>query len=366
MKRLLCIVSAMNAGGAETFLMKMLRMIDREHYMMDFCVNSEENFYREEIASLGGKIHVIPAKSKNPIGSFLALKRLVRREGYDYVIRVNEHSLSTLDLLAAKCGGAKHLVMRSSNASSPSRLSRILHKLFFFLPRLIPTVKIAPSTEAAEYTFGKGCVRKGKASLLHNGVDLSVYRYDEAARTEVRRELSLEGKLVVGHVGRFSEQKNHLFLLRVFAEIYQKRPDAVLLLVGKGEKEAEIRLEADRLGITDAVVMTGVRSDVPRVLSAMDIFVFPSLYEGMPNTVIEAQATGLPCVIADTITPEANVTGIVTYRSLGDSPEAWANTALSVCSPIRAQTEDAMRTEEYDTDSVVRRFTELVFLPNNR
>ena len=361
MKRLLCIVSVMNAGGAETFLMKMLRRIDREAYMMDFCVNAEENFYREEIESLGGRIHVIPAKSKHPIGSFLALKRLVRREGYDYVIRVNEHSLSTLDLLAAKCGGAKHLIMRSSNASSPSRLSRILHKMFFFLPRMVPTVKIAPSTLAAEYTFGKGCVRKGKASLLCNGVDLSVYRYDETARTAIREELSLEGKTVVGHVGRFSEQKNHLFLLRVFSEIRKNRPDAVLLLVGKGEKEAEIRLEAERLGIADAVMMVGVRSDVPRVLSAMDVFVFPSLYEGMPNTVIEAQSTGLPCVISDTITPEANVTGLVTYRSLQDSPAEWAENALSALSAPRLQTEEIMREAGYDSDGVAKRFTELVF-----
>ena len=366
MERLLCIVSVMNAGGAETFLMKMLRRIDRERYMMDFCVNAEENLYRAEIESLGGRIHVIPAKSKHPIGSFLALRRLVKREGYDRVIRVNEHSLSTLDLIAAKCGGARHLLMRSSNASSPTRLSRILHKLFFFLPRIVPTVKFAPSTLAAEYTFGKGCVTRGRASLLCNGVDLSVYRYDEAARRALRAELSLEGKTVVGHVGRFTGQKNHLFLLRVFAEMRAKCPDAVLLLVGKGEREQEIRLEADRLGIADAVVMTGVRSDVPRVLSAMDVFVFPSLYEGMPNTVIEAQATGLPCVIADTITREADVTGLVTYLSLSDSPSLWAETALSAREAVRLDTSDVMRRKGYDTDSVVQEFCRLCFSAEKR
>ena len=366
MERLLCIVSVMNAGGAETFLMKMLRRIDRERYMMDFCVNAEENFYREEIEALGGKIHVIPAKSKHPIGSFLALRRLVKREGYDRVIRVNEHSLSTLDLIAAKCGGAKHLAMRSSNASSPTRLSRLLHRLFFFLPRMIPTVKFAPSTEAAEYTFGKGCVKKGRASLLHNGVDLSVYRYDDTARRDVRCELSLEGKTVVGHVGRFTGQKNHGFLLRVFKEMRENCPDAVLLLVGKGEKEQEIRETAERLGIADAVILTGVRSDVPRVLSAMDVFVFPSLYEGMPNTVIEAQATGLPCVIADTITAEADVTGIVTYRSLSDAPALWAETALRVSRAPRCDTSEQMRRAGYDTDGVVQEFTRLAFLSEKR
>ena len=145
-----------------------------------------------------------------------------------------------------------------------------------------------------------------------------------------------------------------------------KCPDAVLLLVGKGEREQEIRLEADRLGIADAVVMTGVRSDVPRVLSAMDVFVFPSLYEGMPNTVIEAQATGLPCVIADTITREADVTGLVTYLSLSDSPSLWAETALSAREAARLDTSDVMRRKGYDTDSVVQEFCRLCFSAEKR
>ena len=165
MKRLLCIISCMNTGGAETFLMKMFRNIDRKQYMMDFCVISKENYYEEEIKQLGGKMFYIPLKSKYPVKSFNAIRRIVKENNYNYVIRVNEHSLSTIDLLAAKSGGAKVLAMRSSNASSGSKISVSLHKMFIFLPKIIPNVKFAPSKLAAKYTFGKKCIENNNSGM---------------------------------------------------------------------------------------------------------------------------------------------------------------------------------------------------------
>lgn len=197
MKRLLCIVSAMNTGGAETFLMKMYRSLDRKKYQMDFCVNSDENFYEQEILKLGGKIYKIPAKSQNVRKWHQELKRVVRENGYQYVIRVCEHSLAVLDLLVAPEGGAKQLIMRSSNTGSGSKKSTAIHKCFRFLPKTVPTVKLAPSTEAAEYTFGKGCVQRGEAFLLHNAIDTNVYCFSESGRERLRKELGLEGNAVL-------------------------------------------------------------------------------------------------------------------------------------------------------------------------
>lgn len=355
MERLLCIVSGMNAGGAETFLMKMLRGMDRTEYVLDFCVTAQENLYESEIKTLGGRLFVVPAKSRHPIASFLAIKRLVKREGYRRVIRVNEHSLSTIDLIAARMGGAKTVIMRSSNASSPKRLGRILHRMFFLLPRIVPNVRFAPSTEAAEYSFGKGCIKKGRAFLIHNGVDTSVFRYRPDTRDALRAELGVGDGVLFGHVGRFNVQKNHSFLLDVFRAIKDREERARFVLIGKGDLENEIREKAERLGILDDIVFTGVRKDIPELLSAMDVFVFPSFYEGMPNTVIEAEATGLPCVIADTITREADITGLVSYLPLTD-PAHWAEVALSKVSSERMNTADAFRAAEYDLDSVVSRF----------
>lgn len=363
MKRLLCIVSAMNTGGAETFLMKMYRSLDREKYQMDFCVNSDENFYEKEIASLGGKIYKIPAKSQNIVKWHKELKRVVRENGYQYVIRVCEHSLAVLDLLVAREGGAKQLVMRSSNTGSGSKMSTVVHRCFCFLPQIVPTVKLAPSTEAAEYTFGQGCVERGEVFLLHNAIDTNVYCFDEIGRERLRKELGLEDKFVVGHIGRFNHQKNHDFLIDVFQEIHDVNSQARLVLVGKGELEEAVRQKVCALGLEEYVTFTGVRQDIPQLLSAFDVFLFPSLYEGMPNTVIEAQATGLPCVISDTITREADITGLVSYLALGN-PEQWSGILLDCTIRGGAERRDItakIREAGYDIRDAAKNFSHLVF-----
>lgn len=361
MKRLLCIVSAMNTGGAETFLMKMYRALDRDKYQMDFLVNSETNFYEKEILAMGGKIYKIPAKSQSLSAWYKGTKKVVHDNGYQYVIRVCEHSLAVLDLLAAKAGGATHLIMRSSNASSGNKKSMMLHKLFRFLPATVPTVKLAPSTEAAEYTFGKGCVERGEVTLLHNAIDTDLYCFDPAGREKIRKELGLTDKFVVGHVGRFNQQKNHEFLVEVFYELLKKRPEARLVLVGKGELEETVRKKISDLDIEQYVVFTGVRKDIPQVLSAFDVFLFPSLYEGMPNTVIEAQATGLPCVISDTITRQAKVTGLVRYCSLAQGSATWVEACEKSKVENRLKYSNALKAAGYDIRDVAPRFVKMVF-----
>lgn len=361
MKRLLCIVSAMNTGGAETFLMKIFRNIDKTKYCMDFCVNVKENYYESEIKSLGGNIYVIPAKSTHPIGSFFKLKNIVRNNKYDYVMRVNEHSLSTIDLIAAKLGGAKKLIMRSSNASSGSKKSVMLHKMFRFLSKTIPDVKIAPSELAAEYTFGKNCIKDGKAFLIHNAVDLDIYKYSIDERNRIRNEFNISDKYVLGHIGRFNQQKNHNFLLDIFKKVLDIRPDSVLMLVGKGELESKIKAKSKELGILNNIIFTGVRSDIPSLLSAMDVFVFPSLYEGMPNTVIEAQATGLPCIISDTVTGEANITKSVKYLPITNI-DLWVDTILKIgIDNIRHNYNKEFIESGYEIKQSVKNFINLIF-----
>lgn len=364
MKKILCIVGSMNAGGAETFLMKVYRMLDKTEYQMDFAVAiTEKGHYDDEITALGGRIHHITPKSKGFIKNFNSVRKIVKENGYQYVLRTSQHSLSALELFAAWLGGAKVRVFRSSNSNTVSGSSKqmLLHKLCGFMPKGLANVRIAPSTEAAEFMFGKGCVEKGRAKLIHNGVDLSVYHYDSDSRKALRAEFGIEeNTLLIGHVGRFNQQKNHGYLLEIFHEIHNKNENTVLMLVGKGELEGEIRAKAETLGITEHIIFTGVRSDVPRLLSAMDVFVFPSLYEGMPNTVIEAQATGLPCVIADTITREANITGLVQYLPL-EAPQNWAEKALAAVHAQRADTRQAFVENKYDIESVAEEFTKLVF-----
>lgn len=368
MKRLLCIVGSMNAGGAETFLMKMYRALDREKYQMDFAVAElGKGFYDDEILSMGGKIYHIIPKSRSFIKNFNDIRELVKNNNYNYVMRISQHSLSGLELLAAKLGGARVRVFRSSNSNttSASKLNQLLHKLCMFMPTFFANFRIAPSTEAAEFMFGEGCVEKGKANLLPNAIDTSLFQYNEDTRCSIRKEFLInKNQLVVGHIGRFNQQKNHKFLIDVFAELLKQKSNALLMLVGDGEKKSEIQEQVKALGIEKSVIFTGIRSDVPALLSAMDVFVFPSFYEGMPNTVIEAQATGLPCVIADTITREAGVTDCVRFKSLHDSAESWADKTLSLFDKDKADRSfysDKMKNAGYDIDSCVKQFVKLTF-----
>ena len=363
MKRLLCLLSGMNAGGAETFLMKVYRNIDREQYQMDFCINVKEKcYYEDEILSMGGRIYRIPAKSENLKKFKRQLSEIIRANGYDNVLRITSSAMGFMDLKIAKKAGAKVCCARSSNASDGDSLkSKIAHRLGRIMYNKYVDVKVAPSDLAAKYTFGNAAYENGKVNIIHNGVDLGGRRIIKKKRLRIREELGIdENTKLVGHVGRFDEQKNHAFLVEAFAKMLEKENNLKLLLVGKGKLKEQIREMAQRLGICDHIVFAGVRSDIPYMLSAMDVFVFPSLYEGMPNTVIEAQATGLPCIIADTITREADITGLVKYMPLSNA-EDWANKALQAINPERADTKESFIKNKYDIQSVADEFVRLIF-----
>lgn len=337
--------------------MKISRALPADEYQLDFIVSADNGCYTQEVLDRGGRIYTIPLRTKDPVGALGGIRRIVRENEYDIVLKLAENSLAALDLIAAKMGGAKTLALRSCNAPmGMSVAGRITHAVLRPLLNAVTTVRLAPSDLAAEFMFGKGKT----VHLLHNGVDLNFFRYDAEGRRKIREEFSLEDKLVVGHVGRFHKQKNHRYLLEVFAKIRALREDAVLLLVGTGELEQPIRDRIQELGIGEAVIFAGQRFDIPQLLSAMDVFVFPSLYEGMPNTVIEAQATGLPCVIADTITREANITALVQYLPLEQTPEYWAQTALSAVLTERPDTAPDFLEHGYDIEGVAKELLRLL------
>ena len=357
MKRVLCIISSLDAGGAETFLMKIYRYLTPLGYQFDFIVSKDGGCYTSEVLELGGKIFVIPTRSENLFGAFNGIRLAVKENQYKYVLKLGEHSLAVLDMLAAKFGGAKVLGVRACNAPTGlSALHRLIHLFCRPFLNYLAKVKIAPSILAANFLFGA----KEDVCMLHNGVDLNVFRYDSMGRESIRKEFGLEDKLVIGHIGRFHKQKNHLFLLETFKEISVLREDAILLLVGTGELEEQICERIKSLNLEERVILTGQRFDIPQLLSAMDAFVFPSLYEGMPNTVIEAQATGLPCVIADTITTEANITGLVKYLPLSLSASEWAKIVLNAVSSTRKNTHNDFAKYGYNIESVAKEFISIL------
>lgn len=366
MKRILCLISNMNAGGAETYLMKLYRNIDTEKYQMDFCINVyEQNYYEDEIISKGGYIYRIPSRSASILEHNKQLSSIIQDNGYDYVMAISSSATSFMDLKIAKKSGAKVTAIRSSNSNlGMSIIAKVLQAFFRILYIKYADILLSPSDLAAENMFGKRYQSNPKFHYLRNGLDLNYFSFKEEKRKSIRNEFNIgDSTIVVGHVGRFYEQKNHVFLLQVFTEMLKHNEDMVLMLVGNGKLESEIHEKASQFGILNKVIFAGVRNDVPDILSAMDLFIFPSLYEGMPNTVIEAQATGLNCLIANTITKEANVTGLVYYKSLKESSQSWASEALRLLKTRSKErnTSQIMIENKYDIQSCTEYFCTTVF-----
>lgn len=369
MKRLLCIIANMNAGGAETFLMKLYRALDKKNYQMDFCINvMQKCFYEDEILSNGGKVFRIKPKSSGLKEFRENLFNIIKNNDYKYVLRITSNAIGFMDLKIAKKAGAKVCSVRSSNSSDGKGLKVwCAHKLGKILYSKYIDVKFAPSDLAAKYTFGEKAYKNREIAILHNGIDLNIYRYDKMDRRTVREELGINENIrLFGHIGRFMPQKNHDFLINIFKEIAIQNDTAKFILVGCGELESEVKNKVKRLGLEEKVIFAGIRSNISQLLSAMDVFVFPSLYEGMPNTVIEAQATGLPCVVSDTITREADITGLVEYVSLNETAEHWAKISLNQLDRGRKDTKQDFIQNQYDIKSVVKEFVSLVFNEGSR
>lgn len=361
---MLCIVSSMDRGGAETFLMKIYRCLDKNEYQMDFCVSKKEKgFYDDEILSQGGKIFYVPPKSKNPFKTFIEIKKIVKSENYNYVLRTSQQSLAALDLLAAKLGGAKVLIYRSSNAGmTGNKINKIINKFFSFLPKIIPNVKIAPSTEAAEFVFGKNAVKKGKVKIIHNALDYKLFKFNKNIRNRVRNELGIKDQVVLyGHIGRFNIQKNHLFLLDIFNEILKREKNSMLLLIGEGEEKIKIISKIKELKLEKSVIILKPQPNANEYLMAMDKLIFPSLFEGMPNIVIEAQATGLPCYVSSTITKEANITGLVKYIKLNFESHIWAQEILNSNNLERRNYKNEFSVNKYLIEDITSDFVKLIF-----
>lgn len=356
----------MDAGGAETVFMKFYRALNKDKYQLDFCVSSDKpGFYDDEIRELGGRIvHTVKKSESGPVASFRRLKEIAREGGYCSAVRSSQHSLSALDLLAMRAGGVPRTVFRSSNTGTVtnSRKEAALHRMFRPLIGLAATSYVAPSTEAGLYMFGKSGVNSGRFSILHNAVDLAEFAYREDARKKIREELGIpDDALVIGHVGRFNQQKNHTFLLDVFAEAARKRSDAVLLLLGKGELLEDVKQQAEALSLSDRVIFAGVRRDAALCYSAMDALAFPSLYEGLPNVVIEAQANGLPCVISSAITQEAVINGNVVSMSLSAGVSSWCEAVSRLSGRRAVDGASELRSAGYDINEELSNFVRLVF-----
>lgn len=329
-RRILQVVGGMNRGGVETWLMHVLRHIDRGKYKIDFLVHTDQPCaYDEEIRSLGSNIYPCLHPS-NPLRYAYNLKKIVSSHGPFDVIHSHVHHFSGFVLrLAFNLHIPKRIAHSHNDLSAIIKISPWYRRLYFwYMHRCIQkyaTIRLACSRPAANNLFGDRWESDPRCRVLYCGIDLRPFE-EFVDRKMVRKELGLPtDAFVIGHVGRFMEQKNHELIIDIFQYVLNQIPNAYLLLVGEGPLRNSIINKVHERGLTERIIFAGSRCDVPRLMKgAMDLFLFPSLYEGLPLAVVEAQACGLPCVISDAIPREVDLRTDLIIRNRLDAPlEVW-------------------------------------------
>ena len=330
--RVLQITDNMNRGGIETFIMNVYRSLDRDKIQFDFLISEPSKCdYEEEILSLGGRIFKIPPKSHG-LKQFIKNSNAFAKDYSDYTtIHIHSSSvLSSLSWLFTNFRKHPHKLLHSHNTESPRDLKGFSKKVGqFFLQRGYQGL-FACSMAAGEWMFGKQALKTPHYQMIKNGIDPAAFYYEEETRKKLREALNIDQQLVIGHIGRFNEQKNHAFILETFKNVHDADPEAVLLLIGQGELLEEMQEKSKNLGLVDAVRFLGVRRDINELLNAMDIFFMPSLFEGLPVVGVEAQATGLPLLLSSNITPEVDISGQALFKSLEAPIEEWCEALLTV------------------------------------
>ncbi len=322
MIRILHCVAGMNYGGYEAFIMNVYRNIDRTKVQFDF-LSSFPGAYDEEIKALGGRIYYIPfITQKGPFVYQNNLNKFFREHKEYTVVHSHMDKFSGSVMVAAKKAGVKTRIAHSHNTANEGGIAYHIVKDFYGLfvnPNC--THRFACSQEAADWMFKE---KRSDCTIIYNSIDVKKYLPNEETRNRLRKELNIENSFVVGHIGRFSQQKNHEFLIDIFKEIKEMRDDAKLLLIGAGDLKPEVEAKVYRLGLSDDVIFYGTTNKVYEVLQTMDTFVLPSLFEGLAIVLIEAQNAGLYCTASDNITDLAKITENLQFVSLNATAKQWA------------------------------------------
>ena len=308
-------------GGVETFLMNYYRNIDRSKVQFDFINMFDKLCFQDEIIELGGKIYQVPNVKRNPLGYYKKIKGIIQKNSYE-IIHINMLSMANvLPILAAKKAGAKHIIVHSHNTNIPNGMIRkILDKINKKIVLKNTTDLFACSKVAGIWMFGKNKEFK----VINNAVDIKKFEFDEEKRKKMRKQLKIENKFVIGHVGRFCEQKNHEFLIEIFRKISQERQDAVLLLIGEGELKNKIKDKVKKYNLQKKVIFLDPVSNVNDYFQAMDVFLLPSKFEGLPVVGVEAETSGLMVVTSNNVSRELPIRELSKYCSL-ENIEEWCS-----------------------------------------
>jgi len=318
-------------GGVGTLIFGLCKYMHSEKLHFDFldyqnASDKEKNLIRE----MGGDFFHVPRYSKNPFKFLKYIFKFYKNNKYDFVHCNNSTAMLFMYTLPLWFSRKTKIICHSQSSFVPGKMDKIIHRFLRCVIIRRADIFIAGSEKAAVHMFGRKISSKGEYLLLKNGVDTSKFKYNEEIRSKIRIQHKLEDKYVIGHLGRFTQAKNHPFIVDVFSLVCNMDTNSVLLLVGGGEDEEEIRSKVNCLGLDDRVIFFGMPNDVCEVLQAMDVFFFPSLWEGLPVALVEAQAAGLPAVVSTAVASEAKITSGFHFMDLNnDSKEEWAKKLCS-------------------------------------
>ncbi|MCB5770902.1 glycosyltransferase family 1 protein [Megasphaera elsdenii] len=360
--RILQVGMTKNIGGLETYLMQQFAHLDKTKVTYDFVniTSEDEIVFKDKILQAGSHIYGVRSRHSNPIRHYWQWITLLHHIAKNYKgIVLNSNSITyVFPIFIARFFGIPMRIMHSHNSSFEQRIGfakKVIMKMNRFLLKWGATNYFACSQLAGKWMFGE----KTPFTVIPNAIDCSKFCFDSEIRNEMRKSLHIEDKFVVGHVGRFTYQKNHGFLIDVFNEIHKINPKAVLLLIGDAVGNMsyyeKAKQKVQQYGLTGCVQFLGMRNDVPLLMQAMDCFVLPSRFEGLPVVGIEAQAAGLPCFFSDTITREVGLTELAHFVSLKDSSEDWAKKITVAHTVNRKEAVNQVKAAGYEIESVAQK-----------
>lgn len=341
------VIGKMCAGGVESVVFNYYRHIDHRKYQFDFYYGSDSTVEPpQELIDMGARFIEIP-----PYQDILRYLKTLEKHFHENrykIVHSHMNSLNIFPLYAAKRAGVPNRICHShSTAAKGETKKNIIKNALRPFSRVYPTCLFACSEKAGKWLYGK----HSEFEIINNAIDLEKFSFQQTIRDEVRKELGVEGKFVVGHLGRFCYQKNHDFLISIFEEIHRRREDAVLIMAGEGELEPSIRKKVEQLGLSNCVKFLGVRRDAPRLYQAMDVFLLPSRYEGLPVVGVEAQAAGLPLITTDMVTKETKILDSARFLNSAESVSQWADAVIDSATQYeRHDTSQEMKTAGFDIE----------------
>lgn len=354
--RVLQIIGLACGGGVESVIMNYYRNIDKDKVQFDFVVHKNPlKSFVDEAEKYGGKVYEVTPYKKNIFAFTYEIYKIIKNGHYN-IIHSNMNSLSGFPLFAAWLAGARVRILHNHTTDTKAEgLRTVLKRMLRPFAKMFANKYWACSKFAAEWMYGKKAVDAGKVTIINNAIDLDKFAFNQEKRDKLRKELGLEGKFVIGHVGRFMKQKNHEFLIDIFAEVAKQKDNAVLLLIGDGPLVESIKNKVGNFHLADKVLFLGVRNDVADLYNVMDVFLFPSLYEGLGMVAVEAQVNGLSVVASTEVPVEAKVSDNIKWLTLNMEAKKWEKEILSVKRVPLAETLKSMQKAGFDISIEARK-----------